>query len=152
MSDDDLEEMEENNGQQRDYNANAQNNYNVNYNHNQNWEDQPDANDLCQAVLGFEEEANVIVCDPNRYRSNGCTFINEMLPSLDGRFSFDYQAQLAKLRDQLDSSERLQWALLGVVLFLVGVIAAWAGYVFSSRSTPRHRSALLEYRRENQLA
>lgn len=109
------------------------NNYN-NYGGN-NWEDQPDANDLCAMVTGQSGDGEVIVCDESRYRTSGCEWIKNALPSLDGRFHITAE-QFTSLSEQFLSSERAQWALAGLVLALIGAMAMWMGYQCAEK-TPR---------------
>mmetsp|Transcript_18837 Transcript_18837/g.39014 ORF Transcript_18837/g.39014 Transcript_18837/m.39014 type:complete len:455 (-) Transcript_18837:153-1517(-) len=138
------------------YSANYYKNQNANYNDAEEEADdgdngQPDATDLCMMVTG-QDGGNAIVCDD--YNTVGCGYIQDYLPQMDGRGGSWNQAlsSMANLRNQLTHSKRAMYFLAAVVAVLVGILAYFIGFWFTHRRSPKHRDALLEYRRETDAA
>ncbi|KAL7578272.1 hypothetical protein ACA910_012688 [Epithemia clementina (nom. ined.)] len=149
IDDEQAQKQEEENN---NYNGYGYNNYN--YNNADYWAEQPDANDLCGLVTNVDGDGNVIVCDQSRYQTSGCAWIQQTLPSLDGRFKFDYAQQYANLKSQLARSKRLQWAMLGLVIVLMGAASMCLGYICASRRrqpSPERRAKLLQWRRDSSV-
>ena len=119
---------------------------------NNNREEQPDGATLCEMITNQDGEGKAVVCDSSRHETYGCEWIEETLPSLDGRSIFHYAQIIKKLQDKTNASERIQWVFLSLVLVLIGSIIVWAGFKFVNvghHHVPNNRAGLLEYRREN---
>lgn len=141
--------------QQQYYNKNANNQYYGNdgqaQNYNYAWDydmDYGDVNEACNA--GFED---AIKCDKNRGYYSGCNFIDNTLPSLDGRGSMS-SVTSSDVYDKFKRNKKFAITTGVICAVLLGALAFMCG-LCGGGGDPK-KIALLEKKRmgeeEGQLA
>lgn len=107
-------------------------------------EEHPDATGLCMMATG-QDGGNAIVCDD--FDQTGCDYIRMCLPKMNGRGDA-LMTSIANLRNRLTRSKRACYVLGAVAAILLAFIVYYGQFWCLGRRVPKHRDALLRYRRE----
>ena len=131
------------------YNGNN-NNYNQGQNQQQNWngeqeqQDYGNGNELCQRSV-----ESSIKCDYYHGYTYGCDYINNVLPTLDGRRSFE--GMYNSLYNQLTRNKKAAIILGCTAAIMLGLVACMCGYMWT-QDRSSIRIGLLTRRTDEELA